>query len=114
MRRINYRHYICAALLLGMSIAGTVTLVPYKKDLDLIRRHECRVIEATFVRFDYRRSNDEDRHLDAVPLFQDTLTREIVTFSIDEKEYEMLERDACYRIGYLPNTKIALVAARIS
>ena len=105
---------ICAALLLGMSIAGTVTLVPYKKDLDLIRRHECRVIEATFVRFDYRRSNDEDRHLDAVPLFQDTLTREIVTFSIDEKEYEMLERDACYRIGYLPNTKIAVVDKRFT
>ena len=100
---------ICAALLLGALIAGTVTLVPYRTDIVLLRKHEYRLIEATFVRYDYQLSHDEDSRLHAVPLFQDTLTKEILTFPLDEKDLESLGRDVCYRIAYLPNTRIAVV-----
>ena len=38
-------------------------------------------------------------------MFCDTGTREILTFSWEEE----LEQDVCYRIGYLPNTRIAVI-----
>ncbi len=99
----------CAVLLLGMLIAGAFALVPYVKDLNLLRKHEYRLIEATFVRFDYQLSNSEDSRLDAIPLFQDTLTRELMTFSIDEVELGAPERDDLYRIAYLPNSRLAVL-----
>ena len=93
-------------VLLVCAIAGAIVkLLPYRKDLRLLRKHEYRVIEATFLRYDYQRENADSSRLHPVPLFCDTLTKEILTFSVDEE----LEQDVCYRIGYLPNTRTAVV-----
>ena len=92
-------------LLIGAITAAFVKLLPYGKDFRLIRKHEYRVIEATFLRYDYQRVNAKISQMYTIPLFCDTLTREILTFSIDEE----LEQDVCYRIGYLPNTRTAVV-----
>ena len=92
-------------LLIGAITAAFVKLLPYRKDLQLIRKHEYQVIEATFLRYDYQRVNAKSSQMYTIPLFCDTLTREILTFSIDEE----LEQDVCYRIGYLPNTRTAVV-----
>ena len=92
-------------LLIGAITGAFVKLLPYGKDLRLIRKHEYRVIEATFLRYDYQRENADSSRLHPVPLFCDTLTKEILTFSVDEE----LEQDVCYRIGYLPNTRTAVV-----
>ena len=92
-------------LLLGAMTVGSVTLLPYGKDLRLIRKHEYRIIEATFLRYDYQNINGKTSKMRAVPLFCDTLTKEILTFPLDEE----LEQGVCYRIGYLPNTKTAVI-----
>ena len=101
---------ICAALLLGMSIAGAVALVPYKKDLDLIRRHEYRVIEGVVLRYDFRNDGGDPPTTVEIPIIQDRVTGEIM--ELDLGSY--LIQNACYRIGYLPNTGIAVVEKRIS
>ena len=100
---------ICAALLLGMSIAGAVALVPYKKDLDLIRRHEYRVIEGVVLRYDFRNDGGDPPTMVEIPIIQDRVTGEIM--ELDLGSY--LIRNACYLIGYLPNTGIAVVEKRI-
>lgn len=92
-------------LLIGGITAACMKLWPYRKDLQLIRKHEYRVIEATFLRYDYQRVNAKISQMYTIPLFCDTLTKEILTFSVDEE----LEQDVCYRIGYLPNTRTAVV-----
>lgn len=92
-------------LLIGAITAAFVKLLPYGKDLRLLRKHEYRVIEATFLRYDYQRVNANRSPMYTIPLFCDTLTKEILTFSIDEE----LEQDVCYRIAYLPNTRTAVV-----
>ena len=92
-------------LLIGGITAAFVKLLPYGKDLRLIRKHEYRVIEATFLRYDYQKEDANSSRMHPVPIFCDTLTKEILTFSIDEE----LEQDVCYRIGYLPNTRTAVV-----
>ncbi len=92
-------------LLIGAITAAFMKLLPYGKDLRLLRKHEYRVIEATFLRYDYQRVDASRSQMYTIPLFCDTLTREILTFSIDEE----LEQDVCYRIGYLPNTRTAVV-----
>ena len=101
---------ICAALLLGMSIAGAVALVPYKKDLDLIRRHEYRVIEGVVLRYDFRNDGGDPPTMVEIPIIQDRVTGEIM--ELDLGSY--LIQNACYRIGYLPNTKIAVVDKRFT
>ena len=100
---------ICAALLLGMSIAGAVALVPYKKDLDLIRRHEYRVIEGVVFRYDFRNDGGDPPTMVEIPIIQDRVTGEIM--ELDLGSY--LIQNACYLIGYLPNTRIAVVEKRI-
>ena len=92
-------------LLIGAITGAFVKLWPYRKDLQLIRKHEYRVIEATFLRYDYQIVNAKRSQMYTIPLFCDTLTKEILTFSVDEE----LEQDVCYRIGYLPNTRTAVV-----
>ena len=101
---------ICAALLLGMSIAGAVALVPYKKDLDLIRRHEYRAIEGVVLRYDFRNDGGDPPTMVEIPIIQDRVTGEIM--ELDLGSY--LIQNACYRIGYLPNTKIAVVDKRFT
>lgn len=101
---------ICAALLLGMSIAGAVALVPYKKDLDLIRRHEYRVIEGVVLRYDFRDDGADPPTTVEIPIIQDRKTGEVI--ELDLGSY--LIQNACYLIGYLPNTKIAVVDKRFT
>jgi hypothetical protein len=92
-------------LLIGAIVAASVKSFPYGKDLRMIRKHEYRIIEATFLRYDYQRVNADSSRMHAVPLFCDTLAKEILTFSVDKE----LEQDVSYRIGYLPNTKTAAI-----
>jgi hypothetical protein len=92
-------------LLIGAIVAASVKSFPYGKDLRMIRKHEYRIIEATFLRYDYQRVNADSSRMYAVPLFCDTLAKEILTFSVDKE----LEQDVSYRIGYLPNTKTATI-----
>ena len=90
---------------LGAVVASIVVLLPFLRDYRSIRKHEYRVIEAIFVRYDFRKTGGENSDMRAIPLFCDTLTREILTFDWEEE----LIQDECYRIGYLPNTKTAVI-----
>ncbi len=97
--------FASGVFLLGGVVAAVVTLLPYGKDLGLIRKREYRLIEATFIRYDFQPVGGKNSRMRSVPLFCDTLTREILTFNLDEE----LVQDVCYRIGYLPHTKTAVI-----
>jgi hypothetical protein len=92
-----------------MSVAGAVALVPYKKDLDLIRRHEYRVIEGVVLRYDFRNDGGDPPTMVEIPIIQDRVTGEIL--ELDLGSY--LIQNACYLIGYLPNTGISVVVKRL-
>ncbi len=94
-----------AFILLCGSVIVLKVLLPVGKDYRLIQRREYRIIEATFMRYDFQKVGDRHSVMRTIPLFCDTVTREILTFDIEEE----LEQDVCYRIAYLPNTKIAVV-----
>ncbi len=98
---------ILAAVLIFMcgSAMFLKIMIPVGKDYQLLKKHEYRIIEATFIRYDYQKNVKENYPMRAVPLFCDTVTREILTFPWEEE----LEQDVCYRIGYLPNTRIAVI-----
>lgn len=98
---------LLAAILffLGSIVASIVTLRPYLLDYRAMQKHDYRVIEAVFVRYDYQKTGDEDSTLREIPIFCDAVTREMLTFDLDEE----LEQDADYRIAYLPQSRTAVV-----
>lgn len=94
-----------AVFFLGAIVAAVVTLRPFLRDYRSIRKHEYRVLEAVFVRYDFQKTGDENSRLRRIPLFCDTVTREMLTFDLDEE----LIQDECYRIAYLPKSRTAVI-----
>lgn len=72
-------------------------------------KKEYRVIEGVVLRYDFRNDGGDSPTTVEIPIIQDRVTGEIM--ELDLGSY--LIRNACYSIGYLPNTGIAVVVKRI-
>ena len=85
-------------------------LLPYMRDHRLLKHKEYRVIEGVVLRYDFRYDGGDPPTMVEIPIVQDRVTGEIL--ELDLGSY--LIQNACYLIGYLPNTGIAVVEKRIS
>jgi hypothetical protein len=107
--------YEIGALVLGSlfmcaSIVGFFALnLPYMRDRRMLMRGEYRVIEGVVLRYDFRDDGGDPPTRVEIPIVQDRVTGEIM--ELDLGSY--LIQNACYLIGYLPNTGIAVVEKRI-
>ena len=84
-------------------------LLPYMRDHRLLKNKEYRVIEGVVLRYDFRNDGGDPPTRVEIPIIQDRVTGEIL--ELDLGSY--LIQNACYRIGYLPHTGIAVVDKRI-
>jgi hypothetical protein len=85
-------------------------LLPYMRDHRLLKNKEYRVIEGVVLRYDFRDDGGDPSTTVEIPVIQDRVTGEIM--ELDLGSY--LIQNACYLIGYLPNTGIAVVEKRLS
>lgn len=85
-------------------------LLPYMRDHRLLKNKEYRVIEGVVLRYDFRVDGGDPPTRVEIPVIQDRVTGEIM--ELDLGSYMI--QNACYLIGYLPNTGIAVVEKRIS
>ena len=97
-------------LVCGSLIGVKKFLLPYMRDHRLLKNKEYRVIEGVVLRYDFRDDGGDPPTRVEIPVIQDRVTGEIM--ELDLGSY--LIQNACYLIGYLPNTRIAVVEKRIS
>lgn len=97
-------------LICGSLIGVKRFLLPYMRDHRLLKNKEYRVIEGVVLRYDFRDDGGDPPTRMEIPVIQDRMTGEIM--ELDLGSY--LIQNACYLIGYLPNTGIAVVEKRIS
>ena len=99
------------SLLVCGSLVGVKRfLLPYMRDHRLLKNKEYRVIEGVVLRYDFRDDGGDPPTTVEIPVIQDRVTGEIM--ELDLGNYMI--QNACYLIGYLPNTGIAVVEKRIS
>ena len=99
------------SLLVCGSIVGVKRyLLPCARDYRLLKNKEYRVIEGVVLRYDFRDDGGDPPTRVEIPIVQDRVTGEIM--ELDLGSY--LIQNACYLIGYLPNTGIAVVEKGIS
>ena len=96
-------------LVCGSLIGVKRFLLPYMRDHRLLKNKEYRVIEGVVLRYDFRDDGSDPPTMVEIPIIQDRVTGEIL--ELDLGSY--LIQNACYRIGYLPHTGIAVVDKRI-
>jgi hypothetical protein len=96
-------------LVCGSLIGVKRFLLPYMRDHRLLKNKEYRVIEGVVLRYDFRDDGGDPPTRVEIPIVQDRVTGEIM--ELDLGSY--LIQNACYLIGYLPNTGIAVVEKRI-
>lgn len=96
-------------LVCGSLIGVKRFLLPYMRDFRLLKQKEWRVIEGVVLRYDFRDDGCDPPTRVEIPIIQDRVTGEIL--ELDLGSY--LIQNACYRIGYLPHTGIAVVDKRI-
>ena len=96
-------------LVCGSLIGVKKFLLPYMRDHRLLKNKEYRVIEGVVLRYDFRDDGGDPPTRVEIPIIQDRVTGEIL--ELDLGSY--LIQNACYRIGYLPHTGIAVVDKRI-
>ena len=100
-----------ASLLVCGSLIGVKRfLLPYMRDHRLLKNKEYRVIEGVVLRYDFRDDGGDPPTKLEIPVLQDRMTGEIMELDLGSH----LIRNACYLIGYLPNTGIAVIDKRIS
>jgi hypothetical protein len=97
-------------LVCGSLIGVKRFLLPYMRDHRLLKNKEYRVIEGVVLRYDFRVDGGDPPTTVEIPVIQDRVTGEIM--ELDLGSY--LIQNACYLIGYLPHTGIAVVEKRIS
>jgi hypothetical protein len=97
-------------LVCGSLIGVKRFLLPYMRDHRLLKNKEYRVIEGVVLRYDFRVDGGDSPTTVEIPVIQDRVTGEIL--ELDLGSY--LIQNACYLIGYLPNTGIAVVEKRLS
>ena len=97
------------SLLVCGSIVGVKRfLLPYARDHRLLKNKEYRVIEGVVLRYDFRDDGGDPSTRVEIPIIQDRVTGEIMELDLGSH----LIQNACYLIGYLPNTGIAVVDRR--
>jgi hypothetical protein len=96
-------------LVCGSLIGVKRFLLPYMWDHRLLKNKEYRVIEGVVLRYDFRHDGGDPPTMVEIPIIQDRVTGEIL--ELDLGSY--LIQNACYLIGYLPNTGIAVVVKRL-
>lgn len=102
---------VLSSLFMCASIVGFFALnLPYMRDRRMLMRGEYRVIEGVVLRYDFRDDGGEPSTTREIPVIRDTQTGEILELDLGGD----LIQNACYRIGYLPNTRTAVVETRIS
>jgi hypothetical protein len=97
-------------LICGSLIGVKRFLLPYMRDHRLLKNKEYRVIEGVVLRYDFRDDGGDPPTRVEIPIIQDRMTGEIM--ELDLGSYMI--QNACYLIGYLPNTGIAVVEKRLS
>jgi hypothetical protein len=97
-------------LMCGSFVSVKRFLLPYVRDYRLLKNKEYRVIEGVVLRYDFRDDGGDPPTMVEIPIIRDRVTGEIM--ELDLGSYMI--QNACYRIGYLPNTGIAVVEKRIS
>ena len=97
-------------LICGSLIGVKRFLLPYMRDHRLLKNKEYRVIEGVVLRYDFRVDGGDPPTMVEIPIIRDRVTGEIL--ELDLGSY--LIQNACYLIGYLPNTGIAVVEKRLS
>ena len=102
---------LSVCLLLSGGVIGVKRfLLPYARDHRLLKNKEYRVIEGVILRYDFRNDGGDPPKKVEVPIIRDRVTGEIM--ELDLGSY--LIQNACYSIGYLPYTGIAVIDKRIS
>jgi hypothetical protein len=96
-------------LICGSLIGVKKFLLLYMRDHRLLKNKKYRVIEGLVLRYDFRNDGGDPPTMVEIPIIQDRVTGEIL--ELDLGSY--LIQNACYRIGYLPHTGIAVVDKRI-
>ena len=96
-------------LVCGSLIGVKKFLLPYMRDHRLLKNKEYRVIEGVVLRYDFRDDGGDPPTRVEIPIVQDRVTGEIMEMDLGS----YLIQNACYLIGYLPNTGIAVVEKRI-
>ena len=96
-------------LLSGGVIGVKRFLLPYMRDHRLLKHKEYRVIEGVVLRYDFRNGGSDPPTTVEIPIIRDRVTGEIMEMDLGSH----LIRNACYLIGYLPNTGIAVVVKRL-
>ena len=97
-------------LMCGSLIGVKRFLLPYARDHRLLKNKEYRVIEGVVLRYDFRDDGGDLPTKVEIPIIWDRVTGEIMELDLGSH----LIRNACYLIGYLPNTGIAVIDKRIS
>lgn len=109
------RELLVLALSVCLLVCGSLVgvkrfLLPYMRDHRLLKNKEYRVIEGVVLRYDFRNDGGDPPTMVEIPIIQDRVTGEIMELDLGSH----LIRNACYLIGYLPNTGIAVIDKRIS
>ena len=97
-------------LVCGSLIGVKRFLLPYMRDHRLLKNQEYRVIEGVVLRYDFRDGGGDPPTTVEIPIIQDRVTGGIMELDLGGH----LIQNACYLIGYLPNTGIAVVDRRIA
>lgn len=98
------------SLLVCGSLVGVKRFfLPYMRDHRLLKNKEYRVIEGVVLRYDFRDDGGDPPTTVEIPIIRDRVTGEIMELDLGSH----LIQNACYLIGYLPNTGIAVVEKRI-
>lgn len=97
-------------LMCGSLIGVKRFLLPYARDHRLLKNKEYRVIDGVVLRYDFRDDGGDPPTKVEIPIIWDRVTGEIMELDLGSH----LIRNACYLIGYLPNTGIAVIDKRIS
>ncbi|MBP3570680.1 MAG: hypothetical protein J6M42_01855 [Clostridia bacterium] len=102
---------LSVCLLLSGGVIGVKRfLLPYARDHRLLKNKEYRVIEGVVLRYDFRDDGGDPPTTVEIPIIWDRVTGEIMELDLGSH----LIQNACYLIGYLPNTGIAVIDKRIS
>ena len=96
-------------LVCGSLIGVKRFLLPYMRDHRLLKNKKYRVIEGVVLRYDFRNDGGDPPTMVEIPIIRDRVTGEIM--ELDLGSYMI--QNACYLIGYLPNTGIAVVVKRL-
>ena len=96
-------------LVCGSIVSVKRFFLPYMRDHRLLKNKEYRVIEGVVLRYDFRDDGGDPPTTVEIPIIQDRVTGEIMEMDLGSH----LIRNACYLIGYLPNTGIAVVVKRL-